>query len=77
MKGLMAKTPEHYDLAANSAVADLTGKRLGRVAMVLKAGTDSKLFRIRWEDGEMETLARHGFLTRYTTESRGYYAHGS
>lgn len=69
----MAKNPEYYDLTTNSAVADLSGRRLGRVAAVLKPGTDEKMFRIRWDDGELETLARHGFLTRYTTESRGFH----
>lgn len=65
----MPKRPEYYELTTNSEVADLSGKRFGLIAAVLKKGS---LFRIRWDDGMLETLRRAEFLTRYTTQSPRY-----
>lgn len=60
---------EWNDITDKSAVADLTGRRLGRVTAVLGKG----LFRIGWEDGEAEVLPRHALLVRYTTSSVDFY----
>jgi hypothetical protein len=59
---------EFNDLKTNSAVADLTGRRHGRVVVVVGKG----LFRIRFDDGGEELLGREQILSRYTTESRSF-----
>ena len=62
----MAKDKDEFtDVQSGTAVADLVGRRHGRVVVVIGKG----LFRIRWEDGEDEILGRHQLLVRYTTES--------
>lgn len=60
---------EFNDIRSNSAVADLTGRRHGRVVVVIGKG----LFRIRWDDGgDDSTLSRDQILSRYTTQSRQF-----
>lgn len=62
----MAKDRDEFsDIQTGTAVADLRGRRHGRVAVVIGKG----MFRITWEDGEQEILQRHQLLVRYTTES--------
>ena len=62
----MAKDRNEFnDLQSGSAVADLTGRRMGRIVVVIGKG----MFRVRWEDETDEVLPRHAFLVRYTTQS--------
>jgi len=62
----MAKDRDEFsDVKSGTAVADLIGRRHGRVVVVIGKG----MFRIRWEDDEDEILQRHQLLVRYTTES--------
>jgi hypothetical protein len=62
----MAKDRDEFnDIKSESAVADLTGARHGRVVVVIGKGH----FRVRWDDGEEQILQRHQILTRYTTQS--------
>lgn len=62
----MAKDHNEFnDIQSGSAVADLTGRRQGRVMVVIGKG----LFRVRWEDNTDEILPRHAILVRYTTQS--------
>lgn len=60
---------EWNDFQPKSAVADLTGRRFGQVSVVVKKGT---IYRVVWEDGEVETLHRKQLLARYTTYSSDY-----
>jgi len=65
----MAKDRDEFnDIKTDSAVADLTGSRHGRVVNVLGKG----LFKIRWDDQEDVVLNRDQILTRYTTQSSKY-----
>lgn len=59
---------EFNDLKTGSAVADLTGRRHGRIAVVIGKG----LFRVKFDDGEETILDRSAILARYTTESRRF-----
>ena len=62
----MAKDRDEFnDIKTDSAVADLTGSRHGRVVVVIGKG----LFRVRWNDDQDEVVPRHALLTRYTTQS--------
>jgi len=47
-------------------VSDHGGKRFGKVVSILKRGV---LYRIRWDDGSLQTLKRDEFASRYTTQS--------
>lgn len=51
--------------ARGTAVADARGRRLGGVIVPLREG----LVRVRWSDGEEETIHRDLLLLRYTTQS--------
>lgn len=59
---------EWTELDNSSAVADLLGRRQGRVGKVLRKG----VFQIRWSDGEVEVLPREALRARYTTQSVRY-----
>ena len=63
---------EFNDLKTGSAVADLTGRRHGRITVVIGKG----LFRIRFDDGEEEILGRHAILARYTTQTAQFVPAG-
>lgn len=59
---------EWNDITNSSAVADLRGRRFGRVAAAL----GKSLFRVTWDDGEQEILPRTALLARHTVESAGF-----
>lgn len=65
----MAKDKNEWnDISNDSAVADLSGRRHGRVSLVLQKG----LFRISWADGDPQVLPRESLLARYTAQSAGF-----
>ena len=61
----MAKDREEWsDIQKGTAVADLLGRRQGRVSSVYKS-----LYRVIWSDGEESNETRDSILVRYTTQS--------
>lgn len=61
----MAKDRNEFnDIQKGTAIADLLGRRQGRVQAVFKGN-----YRVLWSDGEQTNESRDSILVRYTTQS--------
>lgn len=62
-------------LTVDSAVADATGRRHGRIRVVIRKPTrdETGMFRVLWLDNGEETIVTGAeILSRYTTQSAKY-----
>ncbi len=63
----MAKS-EFSAYTSGTFVADLTGKRHGKIAAVIRKGE----FIVRWDDNTSTSETNSSVLLRWTTQSRGF-----